>query len=175
MRDFYRVLADKPWDFIGQAEDLVKKTIELGASDDELRPLRERMDAVERVVAPPIAAEDLSEIPVRIVVIGGDERQADYDRVIRNFAECKLGAISIEFRHTGWNGNWGHQFEEMRSSLDSADAVVVLRLIRTNLGRKVRSYAKRWIGCAGYSRSSIERAVAFGADMVRREKSTPRV
>ena len=168
-QDCYRILADKPWDFTDQIEDLLVKISELGASTEEIQPLREHLAAIDTTSLAPVAEENVLGIHVRVVVVGGDERQADFDRAIRDYATAELGPVTLEFRHTGWSGNWGHRFDEMRTTLDSADVVIVLRLIRTNLGRKVRAHVKRWVGCAGNSKSSIERAIAFGVEMVRRE------
>lgn len=81
-----------------------------------------------------------------------------------------MGAVEIVFRHPGWSGRWGPEFDAMRPTLDRSDAMVVMRLIRTNLGREVRKFAKRWVGCAGYSKSSIENTIRNGVDLARREK-----
>jgi hypothetical protein len=168
--EFHHTLADKPHGFLDQGDDILTKLRELGASETELSTLEMRLADLQGQSAAKLIAEDLSSIPVRITVVGGDERQADYDTVIGEHISAQLGAVQIEFRHTGWSGRWGPAFEEMRPTLDRSDAVVVLRLIRTNLGHKVRESAKLWIGCAGYSRSSIERAIRIGVDLVRKEK-----
>ncbi len=168
--EFHHTLSDRPYGFLDLAEEIREKIRELGAGRDELAGFERRLNDVRGEAGITIIAEDVDETPVRVTVVGGDERQADYDAAIIGHVATQLGAVKVEFRHTGWSGRWGPQFEEMRPTLDRSDVTVVLRLIRTNLGRRVRDYAKLWIGCAGYSRGSIERAIGTGVEMVRNQR-----
>jgi hypothetical protein len=169
-REFHRTLADKPHGFLEQTADILDKTRRLVADRDELAAMERRLAEVQIQVPDTLISESLHDVPVRITVVGGDERQARYDKAIVEGVKARFGAVEVEFRHTGWSGRWGPEFDAMRGTLDRSDAVVVMRLIRTNLGCKVRDYSKRWIGCAGYSKSSIEAAIRVGVDLVRREK-----
>lgn len=169
--EFHHILSDRPHGFLEQADDILAKLGELGADANELSALKKRLKEVQDHSAVPVVSLDMNAIPIRVTVVGGDERQADFDKGIINRISLQMGAVEIQFRHTGWSGRWGPVFDAMRPTLDRSDVVVVLRLIRTNLGRRVREYAKVWIGCAGYSRLSIERAIKTGVDLVRKEKA----
>jgi hypothetical protein len=169
-QEFHHTLADRPHGFLEQTADILDKTRRLGADKDELAAMERRLSEVQTQVPDMLISESLHDVPVRITVIGGDERQARYDKAIVEGVRARFGAVELEFRHTGWSGRWGPEFDAMRATLDRSDAVVVLRLIRTNLGCRVREYSKRWIGCAGHSKSSIEAAIRVGVDLVRRDK-----
>jgi hypothetical protein len=169
-QEFHRALAEEQYGFLELAEDILDRMRKLGADESGLIALEKRLAAKMRVRLD-LAPTRRNEKPVRITVVGGAERQASYDRAILDVIAAETVAVHVEFRHTGWNGNWGSEFDAMRSSLDRLDAVVVMRLIRTNLGRAVRESANLWIGCAGDSKSSIVRAIRLGVDLARRERT----
>ena len=172
--EFHHTLFDKRHDYLNQANEVLTKLRELGASESELSTLEVRLPRLQGQSADNLVAEDLKAIPVRITVVGADEWRADYDAAICDHISAQLGAVQIEFRHTGWSGRCGPVFDEMRATLDRSDAVVVSRLLRTGMGHMVREYAKLWIGCAGDSPSSVERAIRIGVDLVRKEKRLAR-
>jgi hypothetical protein len=104
---------------------------------------------------------------VLVTVVGGDEKQMKLDDSIRSSLRAQFHSVTLEFRHTGWNSNHGDQLKAMESLLGRSDAVVEMRRIRTNLGKNLRKTCSLWVGCAGDSRSSIERAIRLAVDLAR--------
>lgn len=107
--------------------------------------------------------------PVRIVFVGGNEIQARYDASIEMELDERYGGrVSVEWVHPGWSANWASQAEKAEAALISADALVLMKLVRTNLGAEMRRVADTadvpWIACTGHGRASIlgalEKAVA---------------
>jgi hypothetical protein len=104
----------------------------------------------------------------RVYVIGGNEVQAQYEEWLRAEAQRRWPRIALEFDFTGWSSNWGRALPAIEGRIRNAQAVVVLRFIRTLLGRAVRSlcgtHARPWVACTGHGRQSlllaIEQAVA---------------
>jgi hypothetical protein len=105
-----------------------------------------------------------------VTVVGGDEKQMKLDDNIRSSLRSQFHSVTLEFRHTGWNSNHGDQLKAMEPLLGRSDAVVVMRRIRTNLGN-LRRTCPLWVGCAGDSRSSIERAIRLAVELARAKKS----
>jgi len=64
----------------------------------------------------------------------------------------------------------------MRRDFDEADAVVLMRFMRTNFGREARRLcnqsAKRWFACTGHGRDSICAALDEAADSLRGRESS---
>jgi hypothetical protein len=107
--------------------------------------------------------------PVRIVFVGGNEIQARYDASIDEELDERYGGrVSVEWVHPGWSSNWVSYAARAEAALSSADAVVLMKLVRTNLGAEMRRVADTagvpWIACTGRGRASIlgalEKAVA---------------
>jgi len=71
--------------------------------------------------------------------------------------------LRVDFVHTNMSSNWGRQFEDMQTKLGAADAVVVMRMIRTQLGRSIRQSCRIWVPCVGHGKESIKRAIVRAA------------
>ena len=108
---------------------------------------------------------------VRVLVIGGNETQAkSADRV-----ESKLAArdpqVSVEFLHTGWGSNWNQYLDETESRIENCDGVVVMRFIRTLLGRHVRAMCREsgvpWRLCGGGGQGGQVEAILAVASVAR--------
>jgi hypothetical protein len=110
--------------------------------------------------------------PVLVTVVGGDEKQMKLDDEIRASLRARLPFVKMEFRHTFWSSNHGDQLKAMEPLLRRSDAVVVMRRIRTNLGRNLRKSCPLWVGCAGDSRLSIERAIQMAVGLARAKKKS---
>ena len=75
----------------------------------------------------------------------------------------------MTFIQTGWSENWGRRFGEIEGAMASHDALVIMRFMRTHLGRRIR---ERWTGgpwrsCWGGGHGAIVDAVARAAAAVR--------
>ena len=152
-----------------EAADILERIRGYGLASEELGDLDSRLKALlER--EPEMNGHAPADVPVCITVVGGDEQQVRYDESLRETFQNGSGKVDLHFRHTNWSSNHGEQFEQMRPLLNRSDCVVVLRRIRTNLGRNVRRHCSSWIGCAGDSKSSIERAIRKAVGVARTRK-----
>jgi hypothetical protein len=102
--------------------------------------------------------------PFRIVFVGGNETQERYDDYIRETIAVDWPKAQVQFFHTGWSANWGREFAGIVKAGNEADAVVIMRFVRTMFGRGLRSQiVKPWFPCTGHGRASvlgtIERAI----------------
>jgi hypothetical protein len=112
----------------------------------------------------PGATEFDRNLAVRIVFVGGNETQERYDEYVRETVTAAWPNVQVEFFHTGWSANWGRDLSNIVRTANAADAVVIMRFVRTMLGRSLRSQiAKPWFPCTGHGRTSvlgtIERAI----------------
>ena len=106
--------------------------------------------------------------PVRVLVVGGAELQARGEDTVRN----KLGElhphIRARFIQTGWSGNWSRKFLEIEREMEQHDALVIIRFMRTHLGREIRRNCKGpWRFCWGGGPGAIVEAVAKAAAAAR--------
>lgn len=149
--------------------DLLEFIIALGASSEEESRLA-------RVLGPPPASHDLPEDahlsdPVHIVFAGGNETQAQYQVEIEQHLSERFGPnLRITWFTPGWGRNWIVDAERIESELPSADALVILTYMRTNLGRHLRRSAAAhdvvWRSCTGQGRVSMERAIVSAVQAV---------
>jgi hypothetical protein len=80
--------------------------------------------------------------------------------------------VTLTFDFTGWSSNWGRSLDVIERRIAASDAVVVMRFIRTLLGRTVRAlcseHDRPWVACTGHGRDSllaaIEQAVMLRAE-----------
>ncbi|MFP4683433.1 MAG: hypothetical protein ACLFMW_07230 [Ectothiorhodospira sp.] len=107
---------------------------------------------------------------VTVLFVGGNETQARHsDEVIRAVAEEWPG-VRVIFRLTGWSSNWGREVDALARQAAEADAVVLMTMMRTLLGRALREALndppRPWVPCTGTGRralvESIRRAAAIG-------------
>ena len=105
-----------------------------------------------------------SPAPVRVLFIGGDERQARCDERVRMLLCRWYPWVEVRFIHTGWSGNWGKQAVQIARLIPEYDAVVVMRFIRTKLGEYIRRAAGRsqkpWHACTGRGPEAIVNSIA---------------
>ena len=126
-----------------------------------------RVEALRRAAAPELPTVRR---PVgRVYVVGGNEVQARYEAWLREEVARRWPDVALDFDFTGWSSNWGRELPVIERRVADADAVVIMRFIRTMLGRALREFcgrhAKPWVACTGHGRDSllgaIERAVAL--------------
>ena len=91
-------------------------------------------------VAPPIGDKAGARL-VRVLVVGGAEQQARIEGPVRNTLKDSDPRIRTTFIQTGWGSSWNRALPEFERHVDSHDALVILRFVRTNLGRHLR---QRW-------------------------------
>ncbi|MFN8669081.1 MAG: hypothetical protein U0164_18000 [Gemmatimonadaceae bacterium] len=110
---------------------------------------------------PVIQAPRVLHRSINILVVGGNEVQAQYDEAIVAHYRASAPWASVEFMHTGWSSNWGDKVDEFERRVVRADAVVLIYLMRTEFGRSIRKRmnGRPWRGCGGKGRDSIQRAI----------------
>ena len=165
-----------------EAQDLVPELEALGVEGFPTPELSRRILAnLQTGVESEEAPESDPQLRGRILFLGGNETQARYQEDLRRLIGSDFPRIELEFRHLGWSPNWGRQLDQLRGSLDRADAFVLMRFMRTMCGRSLRRTASRrdipWIACTGHGRDAIEaairRAVAVLGEAERERPAAP--
>lgn len=160
--------ADDEW-AIGKAEALLEDIRALGG-DEAVAPLEPRLmqykEVFERrsqsglIVPPSVNPEDLYGL---VLVVGGNETQSQQDQAISAAIKKQWPNITILFERTGWNSNWGEQLRAMEGHLARARVVVIMRYVRTMLGKALRKRCSEleipWVACTGSGRASMLRAI----------------
>lgn len=97
---------------------------------------------------------------VSVLFIGGNEIQAQYDAEIISEIKRTWPGCKIQFAHTGWSSNWGRQVDGLVRIGNECDAVVIMRMIRTLLGRTLRErLTKPWIPCTGTGKTALLQSI----------------
>lgn len=118
---------------------------------------------------------------VTVLFVGGNETQARHaEEVIRTVATDWPG-VRVIFRLTGWSSNWGREVDALARQAAEADAVVLMTMMRTLLGRALREALndppRPWVPCTGTGRGalveSIRRAARIGLRMALQGASEP--
>jgi hypothetical protein len=165
-----------------EAVAIYDRLVDLGVPADRLRELKARLDALSRA-APQTetSAEEYLKAggQVIVLVVGGDELEAQGDEAIRQAVRSLYPGVHLDFERTRWSSNFGRQFEELKQRLHSADVVVLSRFIRTNLGRAIRKARQDnpWVSCTARGRNAIQervlKAVRLGAERRQAGTSSP--
>lgn len=168
-RAFHSTLdVDDEW-ALGKAEALLEDIRALGGDEAvaSLEPrLQQYREVFERrsqsnVVLPP--SIDPSELYGLVLVVGGNETQAQQDDAIAAAIKRDWPNITVLFERTGWSSNWGEQLHAMEGELSRARAVVIMRFVRTMLGKALRKRCSElevpWVACTGSGRASMMRAI----------------
>lgn len=159
---------DDEW-ALGKAEALLEDIRALGGDEvvagleprlAQYREVFERRSQSGLVVPPSVDPADFYGL---VLVIGGNETQAAQDAAIAEAIKEQWPNVTIVFERTGWNSNWGDQLRVMEGELTRARAVVLMRYVRTMLGRAIRKRCSElelpWIACTGSGRASMIRAI----------------
>jgi tetratricopeptide (TPR) repeat protein len=77
--------------------------------------------------------------PVSVLVVGGDEGNSKHDEAIRRALAERAPHISVAFIRPGWSGNWRKALDDTKRAMKKADAMVLMRLMRTEFGKQVRA------------------------------------
>ena len=106
---------------------------------------------------------------IRVLVVGGAEQQARAEDMVRQKLQDTDPHIRVSFIQTGWTKNWGRKFGEIEGAMASHDALVIMRFMRTHLGRRIR---EKWTGgpwrsCWGRGHGAVAEAVTRAAAAVR--------
>jgi hypothetical protein len=109
--------------------------------------------------------------PIRILFVGGNETQARYDASIHEeLSDCWPG-LQLSFEHTGWSSNWGREVDRLVRLANHCDAIVIMRMIRTILGRTLREKVQcPWVACTGTGRAMMRQSIQEAARVGMRQR-----
>ncbi len=132
-----------------------------------------RVEALRRAAAP---ESPTVRRPVGPVYVGGNEVQVRYEARLREEVSRRWPDVALDFDFTGWSSNWGRELPVIERRVADADAVVIMRFIRTMLGRALRElcgrHAKPWVACTGHGRDSLLGAIARAVALLPEETAS---
>jgi tetratricopeptide (TPR) repeat protein len=142
--------------------DVLQMLSEVGGSAERLAELRRRFDASEP--AGTLHAPWMDDRSVEVVFVGGNETQAQYQRAIDDELARKYGdGVTVHWHFPGWSSNWAKVADAAEAKLRDADVLVLMTLVRTNLGRRMRrrsgELGRPWVSCTGHGRAALVRAI----------------
>jgi len=104
-----------------------------------------------------------SDAKLAVLFVGGNEQQQAYDLPVRQELAQIYPSLTVEFMHTGWSSSWGGYLDDVKRKIQTVDALVIMRMIRTGLGRSLRVLANDmdvpWVSCTGRGRKSISLSI----------------
>ena len=107
--------------------------------------------------------------PVKVLYIGGNETQQQYEGPIRQAFARSMPNLTLSFLFPGWTSNWHTWVDDVKRRLPHVHAVVLSSMVRTQFGRHVRALcneAKPWFPCTGRGRQSLIRSIERAATFV---------
>jgi len=109
--------------------------------------------------------EAMRTMPLRIVFVGGDERQQRYPDQVRNWLRNKgYENIQVDFLLSGWGSNWSKVARSALARIENADGLVLMSMMRTHLGRTLRREAScPWVTCTGTGKKAIIESILEAA------------
>ncbi|MEX2374144.1 MAG: hypothetical protein WD942_00980 [Dehalococcoidia bacterium] len=167
-KEFYSALHGDWHEGREDAGQIVELLASIGRTQEQLSRFRSALDDTA-VDDEPAEAGSEDHTEVRVLFVGGDERQREAAEAVAEELRDEDPKLTVRFVHPGWSGNWGGTLERVLGMLDTYDAVVLMRFVRTEFGRRLRAELDiPWVPCtaAGKTRMkrSILRAAAWGRD-----------
>lgn len=109
--------------------------------------------------------------PVRVLFVGGNEVQEQYDESLRRELSAQFPWLSVSFYHTNWKQQWNLQVDDVKRRLPQVDALVISRFVRTTFGAHVRAACdgRPWRLCGGTGKGSMRRSILLVAAMAARQ------
>jgi len=104
---------------------------------------------------------------VRLIFIGGNETQAQYDDAVRSQISNEWPQVTVQFEHSAWSSNWGRDLSRLVELANEADAVVLMTMMRTTLGRRIRAALRKpWLSCAATGKGGMFMSLQRAARLV---------
>lgn len=139
------------------ALDLLRRA---GAGADEIAAMEQRLGATAQQDSAAAVTKPMSS--VRILIVGGDETQAQYESAIKAEVQSRYdGAVTVVMHPTGMGSNWNKHLEAVQRMLGSTDGVVISRYVRTMFGRRLRASLgnRPWRTCTSTGKAGFLRLV----------------
>ncbi len=150
---------------LNDAAGLLARIRGYGIDPSHYSDMTSRYEALAEQAEDEAPTEPHAAAPVRVLVVGGAELQAKAEGAVHEELAETLPHIRVRFIPTGWGQNWSRTLVEIRSEMESHDALVILRFMRTHLGREIRRawdgpWRSCWAGSAGAIADSVSRVAA---------------
>ncbi len=162
---FFRALAqDSPW-ALDDAQGILERVRGYGIPRDEWRDLQDHYKAKAPGHDPAGRSPRPGQV-IRVLVVGAGEQLAKNEEQVRQKLKNTHPHIHVRFVRTGWSANWMPAFEAFDRVKGSHQALVLMRFVRTNFGRRVR---KAWPGdrpwrfCWGEGQKLLTRTIVRAA------------
>ncbi len=157
---------------LDEAAGVLERMKGYGLPSEYLKIETDRMTALRRQERTrPDRGQTSTERPssrVRILVVGGDERQAKGERVLHDMLRRRDPTVVATLIHPGWDSNWSVAWRDVRGKLPGHDAVVLMRFMRTQLGRQIRKHCSvPWRFCWSGGRTAMVNAIMEAAEAAR--------
>ena len=101
-----------------------------------------------------------------VLVVGGDELQRKMASAVRAKVARRAPNVEMTFIYSGWSGNWRQHLDKVRAEMPKHDAVVVMRFMRTELGKHVRKQCggTPWRSCWPSGQKGMADAILAAAE-----------
>lgn len=153
LRDYFHQYASQGTESgLHDAYGILEKIKQFGIDQSIYKDMQDRYDALVSSTAQVEADPGQDERPeVKVLIVGGNEVQARAEEQVRKKLHRTHPHVRVEFIHTGWGSNWQKPLEEFNRKLPVFDAVVIMRFMRTELGKRIRRACVNhpWRSCWG--------------------------
>ena len=174
LRDlFFSLMARETENSFDDAGGLLQRIYGYGRDRSQCSDMTDRYEAAARSFRELQADADTDPAPtrvVRVLVVGGAEPQARAEETARAEIKRRNPHIRPTFVYARWGSNWDRALADFEREFGRHDALVILRFMRTNLGRHVRRLwpgDRPWRFCWKGSPGAIAEAVAKAAAALR--------
>ena len=173
----HREISNRHW---GQVEDLLELLARHDPESDNLKQLTQRMNTESRQDQDDLILEDREIVDtntdtISVVFVGGNETQKRYVSTLSKQIQNETPYIHVSYHFTDWNSNWKDVVTKISNELIKADAMVLMKFMRTGLGRRLRpladEYGRFWTPCTGCGRDSMKRSILEAARVARLRKN----
>ena len=169
---FYRLASPEREAGLSDAAGVLNRISGYGIDPDYYSAMTSRHDALaarEREAGTPVEPGPGS--PVRVLVVGGGEKQARAEDAVVGKLKEQHPRIRVHLIQTGWSGNWSRTLAQIESQMESHDALVIIRFMRTHLDREIRrSWDGPWRSCWSGGSGAIVEAVVEVAEATERSR-----
>ena len=159
---FYRLASPERAAGLSDAAGVLKRIRGYGIDPSYYAGMTRRNAALAaREAEGPAPAEVDVPAPVSVLVVGGAELQARTGGKVRGMLKECHPHIRVRLIQTGWSSNWQRTFSEIEREMEKHDALVIIRFMRTHLGREIRrSWKGPWRSCWGGGPGAVVEAVS---------------
>ena len=103
--------------------------------------------------------------PAKVLFVGGNERQSKVEDAVRTKVQRSAPRVEVTFIYPGWSGNWSQHLEKVRAEMPKHDALVLMRFMRTELGKQIRKHCDRpWRSCWSSGHKGMANAILAAAE-----------